>query len=47
MLNELGIYCVPDLNTVLFGIPTSDINTNHRIMITVPKYIMDSKRFER
>ena len=33
MLNELGNYCVPDLNTVLFGIPTSDF-TNHRIMIT-------------
>ena len=38
MLNELGNYCVPDLNTVLFGIPTSDFNTNHRIMITVQKY---------
>ena len=47
MLNELGNYCVPDLNTVLFGIPTSDFNTNHRIMITVQKYILDSKRFER
>ena len=47
MLNELGNYCVPDLNTVLFGLPTSDFNTNHRIMITVQKYILDSKRFER
>ena len=45
MLNELGNYCVPDLDTVLFG--TSDFNTNHRIMITVQKYILDSKRFER
>ena len=33
MLNELGNDCVPDLNTVLFGIPTSDFNTNHIIMI--------------
>ena len=46
MLNEIRNYCVPDLNTVLFGIPTSDFNTNHRIMITVQKYILDSKRFE-
>ena len=46
MLDELGDYCVPDLNTVLFGIPTSDNNTYHRIMITVQKYILDSKRFE-
>ena len=28
MLNELGNYWVPDLNTLLFGIPTSDFNTN-------------------
>ena len=47
MLNELGNYCVPDLNTVLFGTPTSYSNTNHRIMITEQKYILDSKRFER
>ena len=33
MLNELGIYCVIDLNTVLFDIPTSDFKTSHRIMI--------------
>ena len=47
MLNELGNYCVPDLNTVLFCMPTSDFNTYHRIMITVQKYISDIKRFER
>ena len=37
MLNELANYYVPDLNTVLFGIPTSDFQT--RIIITVQKYI--------
>ena len=47
MLNELENYCVPDLNIVLFGIPTPDFSTNHRIMITVQKYILDSKRFGR
>ena len=47
MLNELGNYCVPDLNTIPFGIPTSDFNTYHRGMITVQKYILDSKRYER
>ena len=47
MLNELGNYRESDLNTVHFGIHTSDFNTNHRIMITVQKYILDSKRFGR
>ena len=47
MLNELAKYYVPDLNTVLFGIPTSDFHTNCRIIITVQKHILDSKRFER
>ena len=37
MLNELAKYYVPDLNTVLFGIPTSDFHTNCRIIITVQK----------
>ena len=46
MLYELGNYSVPDLNTVLFVIPTSDFNTNHRIMITAQKYMLNSKRFE-
>ena len=47
MLNELGNYCVPDLNTIPFGIPTSDFNTYHRGMITVQKYILDSNWYER
>ena len=47
MLNELGNYCVPDLNTVLFGIPTSDFNTNHRIMITVQNTYWTVKWLER
>ena len=47
MLNELANYCVPELNTVLFGIPASDFHTNYRIIVTVQKYIMDNKRFER
>ena len=47
MLNELTNYCQPDLNTVLFGIPESDFNTNYSIIVTVQKYILDSKRFER
>ena len=38
MLNELGSYCVSDLNTLLFGISTSDFNTNYRITITVQIY---------
>ena len=42
MLNELTNYCQPDLNTVLFGIPESDFH-----FVTVQKYILDSKRFER
>ena len=42
MLNEQGNLFLPDLNTVLFGIATSDFNTNHRIMITVQKYLLDS-----
>ena len=46
MLNELANYCVPDLNTVLFGIPAFDFHTNQRIIVTVQKYILDSKRFE-
>ena len=36
-----------DLNTVLFGIPESDFHTNYSIFVTVQKYILDSKRFER
>ena len=47
MLNELANYCQPDLNIVLFGIPESDFDTNYRIIVTVQKYILDSKRFER
>ena len=47
MLNEIENYRVPDLNAVLFGLPTPDFNITDRIMITVPKYILDSKRFER
>ena len=47
MLNELTNYCQPDLNTVLFGIPESDFHTNYCIFVTVQKYILDSKRFER
>ena len=39
--------CVLDLNTVHFGIPASDFHTNYVIIITVQKYILDSKRFER
>ena len=44
---ELANYCQPDLNIVLFGIPESDFDTNYRIIVTVQKYILDSKRFER
>ena len=47
MLNELANYCQPDLNIVLFGIPESDFDTIYRIIVTVQKYILDSKRFER
>ena len=47
MLNELANYCQPDLNIVLFGIPESDFDTNYRIIVTVQKYILNSKRFER
>ena len=47
MLNELASYCQPDLNIVLFGIPESDFHTNYRIIVTVQKYILESKRFER
>ena len=47
MLNELANYCQPDLNIVLFGMPESDFDTNYRIIVTVQKYILDSKRFER
>ena len=47
MLNELENYCVQDLNTVLFGIPTCDFHTICSIFSTGPKYILDSKRFER
>ena len=47
MLNELANYCQPDLNIVLFGIPESAFHTNYRIIVTVQKYIMDSKRFDR
>ena len=47
MLSETANYCVPDLNTVLFGIPASDFHTNYRNTVTVQKYIFDSKRIER
>ena len=47
MLNELSNYCQPDLIIVLFGIPESEFHTNYRIIVTVQKYILDSKRFER
>ena len=32
---------------VLFGIPESDFYTNYTIIVTVQKYLLDSKRFER
>ena len=35
MPNELANYCVPDLNTVLFGIPPSDFHSNCTNIITV------------
>ena len=47
MLNELANYCQPDLTIMLFGIPDSNFHTNYRIIDTVQKYILDSKRFER
>ena len=47
MLNELPNCCQPDLNIVLFGTPESDFHTHYRIIVTVQKYILDSKRFER
>ena len=47
MLNELGNHYLPDLNTVVFGLPTSDSNTNYRITITEQKYMPDSKWFDR
>ena len=47
MLNELANYCQPDLSIVLFGMPESDFHTNYRIIVTVKKYILDSKRLER
>ena len=47
MLNVLANYCQPDFNIVLSGIPESDFHTNYRIIDTVQKYILDSKRFER
>ena len=47
MLNVLANYCQPDFNIVLSGIPESDFHTNCRIIVTVRKYILDSKRFER
>ena len=47
MLNELANYCQLVLNIVPIGIPESDFNTNYRIIVTVQKYILDSKRFER
>ena len=47
MLNELANYCQPDLNTVLFCIPESDFHTKYSIIVSVQKYILDSKRFER
>ena len=31
---------------VLFGIPESDFHNNYRIIVTVQKYLLDSKRFE-
>ena len=43
MLNELANNSQPDL----FGIPESDFHTNYSIIVTVEKYILDSKRFER
>ena len=47
MLNELANYCQPDLKIVLFGKPESEFDTNYIIIVTVQKYILDSKRFER
>ena len=46
MLNEQANYFQPDLNIVLFGIPESDFNINYSIIVTVQKYILDSKQFE-
>ena len=33
MLNDLVNYCVPDLHTVILGIPASDFHTNYRLII--------------
>ena len=35
MLNDLTNYCVPDLNTMLFGVPASNFHTNYKIIVTV------------
>ena len=34
MLNKLANYCVPDLNTMLFGIPASDFHANYINIVT-------------
>ena len=34
---------LPDLDTVLFGIPASDFHTNYKFIVTVQKYILDTK----
>ena len=44
MLNQLINYCAPDLNSMLFGIPTSDFHTNCRIIIILQEYMLDSKQ---
>ena len=45
MITALSTFCVPSLNSLLYGDTTLNNHQNKLIFLTVQKYISDSKRF--
>ena len=46
MMNKISRYCMPSLNSLLFGGDHLNQNSNSEIFLAVQKFIIDSKRFQ-
>ena len=46
MINKISRYCIPSLNSLLFGDDHMNHNSNSEIFLAVQKFGIDSKRFQ-
>ena len=46
MINKISRYCMPSLNSLLFGDDHLNNNSNSEMFLAVQKFIIDSKRFQ-